>query len=175
MDRSEREILELLDLSVNEDAIKEYMIGVIQRVEKSLEDDPKALLAWETIPLALYKQKLPDEIKSCWVFILRKNATTGAERHPNSIQRMMSYKGYGDFQTKPDTVWESNFLKSDPEEKIDNRWISIPVNVWHQGIVSDENWIVLSFHTAEVSELSEERPEDGDETKVHRQKYVDKH
>ena len=27
---------------------------------------------------------------------------------------MMSYKGYGDFQTKPDAVWKSNFLKSDP-------------------------------------------------------------
>jgi hypothetical protein len=175
MDSNEREILELLDLAAKEDAIREYMIGVMQRVEKSLEDDANALLAWEPISLSLYKQKLPDEIKSCWVFILRKNAITGAERHPNSIQRMMSYKGYGDFQTKPDSVWKSNFLKSDPEGKIDNRWISIPVNVWHQGIVSDENWIVLSFHTAEVSELIEERPEDGDETKVHRQKYVDKH
>jgi hypothetical protein len=175
MNIKEKRILELLDNAVKEEGIRQHMINVIQRVEQALENDPKALLSWEPIPLDLYKQKLPSEIKSSWVFNLRKNTTTGAERHPNSIQRMMSYKGHGDFQTKPDLKWESNFLESDFGGDIEKRWISIPINVWHQGLVSDENWIVISFHTAEVSELIEERPEDGDETKLHKQKYVDKH
>jgi hypothetical protein len=175
MDIKEKRILELLDNAVKEDKIKQHMIGVIQRVEQALENDPKALMSWEPIPLTLYKQQLPGEIKSSWVFNLRKNTTNGAHRHPNSIQRMMSYKGHGDFQTKPDLKWESHLLKSDFDGDIEKRWISIPISVWHQGLVSDENWIVVSFHTAEVSELIEERPEDGDENKLHKKKYLNKH
>jgi len=174
MEIAEKKILELLDIAVKEDNIKQYMIGVIQRVEQTLENDPKALMAWEPIPIDLYNQQLPSDIKSSWVFILRKNTTTGAERHPNSIQRMMSYKGSGDFQSKPALKWNSNFLESNFGGDIEKRWISIPLNVWHQGIVGNENWVVISFHTAEVSELIEERPEEGDENKFHKQKYVDK-
>jgi len=174
MDIKEKKILELLDNAVKEDNIKQHMIGVIQRVEQALENDPKALMTWEPIPLSMYKQQLPSEIKSSWVFNLRKITTSGAHRHPNSIQRMMSYKGHGDFQTKPDLKWESNLLKSDFEGDIEKRWISIPINIWHQGLVSDENWIVISFHTAEVSELIEERLEDGDENNLQKRKYVDK-
>lgn len=174
MDIKEKEILKLLDIAVKQDSIKQNMIGVIQRVEQTLKDNPETYMSWEPIPLDLFKQALPSEIKSSWVFNLRKNTTTGAERHPNSIQRMMSYKGHGDFQTKPDLEWKSNFLESDFDGEIEKRWISIPINVWHQGIVSDENWIVISFHTAEVSDLIEERPEDGDENNLHQQKYVDK-
>jgi hypothetical protein len=174
MEIEEKKILELLDNAVKEEGIKQYLVGVIKRVELALENDPKALLSWEPIPLNLYKQQLPGEIKSSWVFNLRKNTATGAERHPNSIQRMMSFKGKGDFQTKPDLKWESNLLESDYDGDIEKRWISIPTNVWHQGLVSDENWIVISFHTAEISELIEERPENGDENKIHKQKYADK-
>lgn len=173
--REEKEILEQLDKAVKEEDIKQHLMGVIQRVEQSLKENPESLMSWEPIPLELFKQKLPNEIKSSWVFNLRKNSTTGAERHPNSIQRMMSYKGHGDFQTKPEKEWKSNFLESDLEGAIEKRWISIPINVWHQGIVSNENWIVISFHTAEVSELIEERPEDGNENNLHQQKYIDKH
>ncbi len=38
------------------------------------------------------------------------------------------------------------------------RWISIPTNVWHQGVAPGENWVVVSFHTAARDELIEERP-----------------
>ncbi|MBA7587551.1 hypothetical protein ES708_29582 [subsurface metagenome] len=131
-------------------------------------------MAWEPIPLDLYNQQLINDIKSSWVFILRKNTFTGAERHPNSIQRMMSYKGYGDLQTRAVFKWDSNLLESDFDGEIEKRWISIPTNVWHQGVVGDENWVVISLHTAEVSELIEERLDDGDENKIHQQKYVDR-
>ena len=174
MEIKEKKILELLDSAVKEEGIKQHMIGAIQRVEQALESDPKAIMSWESIPLDLYKLQLPGEIKSSWVFILRRNTITGAERHPNSIQRMMSYKGYGDFQTKRDNEWESNFLERSFEGDIEKRWISIPINVWHQAVVGNENWIVISFHTAEVHELIEERPEDGNEKKLRQKKYENK-
>jgi hypothetical protein len=174
MEIEEKKIIEMLDIAVRDKSIKQMIDTIVKRVELTLENDSKALMAWEPIPLNLYNQQLNDDIKSSWVFILRKNTVTGAERHPNSIQRMMSYKGNGDFQTKPNLKWDSNFLESDFEGEIETRWISIPINVWHQGIVGDENWVVISFHTVEVSELIEERPEEGDENKIHKQKYIDK-
>ena len=63
MDIKEKQFLELLDKAVKEEGIKQHMIGVIQRVEQALENDPKALLSWEPIPLNLYKEQLPSEIK----------------------------------------------------------------------------------------------------------------
>ena len=174
MDTEEKKILEILDLALKDKSIKQLIDAAIMRIEQSLINDPKSLMAWEPIPLNLYNQKLPDEIKSSWIFVLRKNTTSGAERHPNSIQRMMTYKGSGDFQTKPDSIWISNILGNNFLGEIDKRWISIPLNVWHQGIVGDENWVVVSFHTAGVSDLIEERPEENDENKFHKQKYIDK-
>jgi hypothetical protein len=174
MEIDERKFIELLDSAVLDKKIKFQLDSIVDRVEKTLENDPNSLMAWEPIPLEIYNRQLTSEIKSSWVFILRKNTTTGAERHPNSIQRMMSYKGHGDFQTKPNKNWDSNFLESDFEGKIEKRWISIPINTWHQGIVGEENWVVISFHTAGVLELIEERPEDGDENMVHQQTYIDK-
>src|SRR4030042_74764 len=174
MENTKLKILEILDLAVKDKFVKSKIDSIVERVEKNLENDIKALMAWEPIPLDLYNQPLPDSVKSSWIFILRKNSETGAERHPNSIQRMMSYKGSGDFQTKSDLKWDSNFLVSDFNKKLNKRWISIPKNVWHQGVVGDENWTVLSFHTCEISELIEERPVEGDDGKFQTQNYVDK-
>lgn len=174
MENEEKKIIEMLDIAVLDKSIKQQIDAIVKRVEKALENDPKSVMAWEPIPLDLYNKQLKSDIKSSWVFILRKNICTGAERHPNSIQRMMSYKGYGNLQTRTDLKWDSNLLESDFNGEIEKRWISIPTNVWHQGLVGDENWVVISFHTAKVSELIEERLLDGDEKKIHQQKYVDK-
>ncbi|MFH2141187.1 MAG: hypothetical protein ABIJ97_02100 [Bacteroidota bacterium] len=174
MEVEEKRIIEMLDHAVIDSNIKEQLDIIIKRVEQTLNNDRKALMAWEPIPLEIFNRQLPVDIKSGWVFILRKNTTTGAERHPNSVQRMMSYKGSGDFQLKPDSKWNSNFLESNFDGDIDNRWISIPQNMWHQGIVSDENWVVISFHTAEVSELIEERTVEEEENSFHQRRYVDK-
>jgi len=173
MDFKEKKILEILDLALRDHQIKERIDTIVEHVDHVLKNDQNAIMAWEPIPLDLYQQQLPDEIKSSWVFILRKNVTTGAERHPNSIQRMMSYKGRGDFQTKPNLKWNSNFLENNAEVEIEKRWISIPQNIWHQGIVGDENWVVVSFHTVEASSLIEERLEAGSENKLIRKKYID--
>ncbi len=161
MEFSEKEILHILDSAVRDPAVRSKIEAIVERVEKRLEEDAKAIMAWEPIPLDIYELQLPDTVKSSWIFVLRKHTVTGAERHPNSIQRMMSYKGSGDFQTMPDLKWISHFLVSEPQEELERRWISIPMNEWHQGVVGDGNWTVLSFHTCEANELIEERLEDG--------------
>lgn len=156
MTDSERQILEALDAAVRSAA---GVIGpIVATVDRKLAANPDEVLAWESIPLDRYRIPLPPSIRSSWVFVLRAKVVTGAERHPNSHQRMMSYRGHGDFQTRPAESWLSHHLASEPTLPLDRRWISIPPNVWHQGVVGDEHWAVVSFHTVLPHELIEERP-----------------
>ena len=54
----------------------------------------------------------------------------------------------------------------------ENRWISIPPNTWHQGVVGDADWAVVSFHTVPAGELIEERP-GPDEATTRQRRYLD--
>ncbi|MBI1904385.1 MAG: hypothetical protein HYS13_25090 [Planctomycetia bacterium] len=158
-DAGERAVLALLDQLVHDPAARGAIDPIVERVQRNFDDDPPALLAWAPVPLAVYRGQLPDFIKSSWVFILRTGASSGAERHPNSHQRMMSYRGRGDFPTGGDGNWESRVLESDPALPLERRWVSIPINVWHQAVVPPgDDWVVVSFHTVPDRELIEERP-----------------
>src|SRR5262245_45347712 len=118
MDQEEFRILEALDLAVRQQAIRPKLDAIVARVEQKLREKPDDVLAWEPIPLNFYTAPIPENIRSSWVFILRANTTTGAERHPNSHQRMLSYRGSGDFQTRTTGDWCSHLLKSDPTAPI---------------------------------------------------------
>ncbi len=172
MDQEESRMLEALDRAVNSVAIRATIDPIVARVEQKLRARPDNVLAWESIPLDFYTAPLPETIRSSWVFILRANTTTGAERHPNSHQRMMSYRGAGDFQTRPAGEWCSHLLTSDPTAPMAQRWISIPPNVWHQGVVPGEHWVVVSFQTAAEHELIEERPVTEGKDAVRQKKYA---
>ena len=76
-----------------------YIAEVLERVEQELAA-ADAAMAWESVPMAVFDGPLPEAIKSCWVFVLRTGAETGAERHPNSHQRSMSLTGCGEFQLR---------------------------------------------------------------------------
>ncbi len=174
MDKQESKILKILDATARQESVKEIIDSVVLRVEQRLTQDFGALLAWEPVPLATYGRGVPNMIRSSWVFVLRAQANTGAERHPNSQQRMMSYKGSGDLQIWTGERWCSNPLVSDSEVPIENRWISISPNIWHRAIVPRENWVVLSFHTAAEDELIEERPDTTDTELTYQRRYLDK-
>ena len=152
--------LRTLDELLQLDAVRAYVWAIVQRVRADLSRKPEAVMAWEPIPLEVF-DNLPTEIKSSWVFVLRAGTNTGPERHPNSHQRMMSFAGGGDLQTGELDVWKSNVLTSDPAAPWEQRWVSIPPNVWHQPVVPNESdWVVVSFHTVPAEELIEERPDE---------------
>src|SRR5262249_31835106 len=124
------------------------------------------------IPLSLYGDSLPAFIRSSWVFILRAGATTGPERHPNSRQRMMSFRGTGDMQTGGDGRWQSHALISDCGAELGQRWVSILVNAWHQAVVPEADWVVVSFHTVPAEELIEERPDAAESGRTRQRRYL---
>jgi hypothetical protein len=173
MTPQEQSLLEALDALLRVEAIRARIHPIVQQVAGKLARDQAARMAWEPIPLAVYGDALPPAIRSSWVFILRAGATTGAERHPNSHQRMMSFQGSGDMQTGGEGRWQSNVLVSDPDAALERRWISIPVNVWHQVVVPQgDDWVVVSFHTVPAHELIEERPDGADAGRTHQRHYV---
>lgn len=172
MDRKEKKFLTILDNAVHHETVLILLDNAAAEAESELENSTDSIMAWRSIPLDVYSTDLPEEVRSSWVFILRKNTVTGTERHPNSCQRMMSFRGKGDIQTKHGDEWKSHFLKNDLSLPVEERWISIPENVWHQAVTSEDNWVVVSFQTAPPEELIEERPAPGDENKFRRNKYL---
>ena len=171
-DATERHTLLTLDSLLRRPSVRARIDAVVERLEPALAADPKAQMAWETLPLALFDPGLPETIQSGWVFILRKGCVTGAERHPNSHQRTLSYRGRGDLQTMTAGSWVSHKLSSDGAAPLAKRWVSIPVNSWHQVVSASENWVVVSFHTAPAEKLIEERPRPENPQASRRRLYV---
>src|SRR6266403_3025079 len=185
MEPGERARLGKLDAIVRSDELRAEIYPIIDRVCTALSQQPEALMTWEPIPLEIFRQKLPPEIRSGWIFVLRAGADTGAERHPNSHQRMMTLHGSGDMKTeskkgelriKKDEKgidWQSNVLVSEPSAPLERRWISIPPNVWHRPVVGrNADWAVVSFHTVEAHELIEEKPDTSSKSGTKQMKYL---
>ncbi len=162
----------LLDELLHRAAIRAAIDPLASRVLAQLDADALAPLAWESIPLGLYGDTLPRFIRSSWVFVLRGNSASGAERHPNSHQRVMSYRGVGDLQVFIDGEWRSHVLGDNPQAPVRSRWASIPHDTWHQAVVAGPHWVVVSFHTVPDHELIEERPDSIDIDVTYRRRYV---
>ena len=179
MTAEERSLLETLNAIVGSEEIRAQIYPIVERVRTELTRNRKAQMTWEPIPLAIYSGALPSGIRSSWVFVLRGGATTGAERHPNSHQRMMSFEAAGDLQIRGgpgdggEEQWQSNLLVSEPDAPLERRWISIPRNVWHQVVVPEgPDWVVVSFHTVPAEELIEERPDSDDPAGTKQMRYL---
>lgn len=166
--QEERRILQTLDEIVRSE--KPQLEPIIERVRAELARKPDSLMTWEPVPLTIFGNALAREIRSGWIFVLRAGTDTGAERHPNSHQRMMTFAGTGDMKidirsatndvsSESEIEWRSNILVSDPGASLEQRWISIPSNVWHRPVIpTGADWVVVSFHTVPADELIEERP-----------------
>src|SRR5437868_5993439 len=123
MTAEELAYLGTLDTILRSDELRAKIKPVVDRVCAELTQKPGALMTWEPIPLEKFGQHLSPEIRSGWIFVLRAGADTGAERHPNSHQRMMTLHGTGDMKVenrkgevrseKYGIDWQSNLLVSE--------------------------------------------------------------
>lgn len=168
----EKRTISVLDDTLRPKSIRKKIDVIAKRVVQKLIEDPKSDLVWEPVPLEIYQADVPVMIRSSWVFAVRAGVNTGAERHPNSHQFMMSYEGSGDLQIWADEDWTSHPLTCNLSYSIESRWVSVPPNVWHRALGSGENWIVVSFHTASADELIEERTDPDDEKRLCQRFYV---
>lgn len=107
-----------------------------------------------TIPIESLGNDLPKEAGLFRIYIQKADTIAKVERHKNSTQRVMSYRGTGSIRVQDNDAWTSNPLKS--HGNIKGKWLTVKPNIWHQPIASDNDWITLTFHTASESEIIDE-------------------
>jgi hypothetical protein len=149
-------VLRALDEVVRADSAVTVVRDTLARVLQEL-DASDSVMAWEVVPLEAFKGTLPETIRSCWIFVIRAGADTGAERHPNSHQRSFSLTGKGRFELFDGTAWQPHPLVSS-DGGSEQRWVSIPPSTWHRLFVGSGAWGMVSFHTVAPEDLIEERP-----------------
>jgi hypothetical protein len=166
-------VLRVLNEVVRRDTVRGTLAEALQRVSHQLRATAAAM-AWEVVPLDTFKGGLPEGIRSCWIFVIRGGAATGAERHPNSHQRSMSLIGNGTFELHDGTEWSAHALSASESGSVEQRWVSIPPSTWHRLFVGPEPWGMVSFHTVASGELIEERPVDAEnlDGETHQERYA---
>jgi hypothetical protein len=152
-----RELTELIETN----AVTATLREIVPRVRRHLAASD-APMAWEVVPLSVFGERLPDSIRSCWIFVIRAGASTGAERHPNSHQRSCSLLGAGTFDVHDGAAWRPHALTSGAHDEVGERWVSMPPSTWHRLRVGSAEWAMVSFHTVDAGDLIEENPRDPD-------------
>ena len=168
----EKRILAVLDRLATSAGVRARIDAAAGRLEKTLLAASRGADGVGDGAAVHVRSGPPETIRSSWVFILREGAVTGAERHPNSVQRTLSWSGAGDLMTRTGGRWTSHRLASNRRAPLGRRWITIPAATWHQVVVRDGHWVVLSFHTALAEDLIEERPREGAPETSHRRHYL---
>jgi hypothetical protein len=165
-------VLSALDRVVRADSSAPPVRDTLARVLQELAASD-SVMAWEVVPLEAFKNALPETIRSCWIFVIRAGADTGAERHPNSHQRSLSLTGNGRFELFEGSKWRSHPLVSDGGNT-EQQWVSIPPSTWHRLFVGSEAWGMVSFHTVAPADLIEERPVNADDLDgaTHQERYT---
>ena len=143
----DKTILEALDQIIKDPKIIRFIIPLIEEAKSE-----KCFPVTKTVPLSLFENKLPKQINQCRIFILGANTKSKIERHTNSFQRTVTIFGSGDTKVLINNIWVSNIRRADGKT-IEDRWLSVPENTWHQPISGKEDWITVAFHTASEGQI----------------------
>jgi hypothetical protein len=108
---------------------------------------------WSVIDLNSIAVKLPEEIKSCWIFVLKKDVPSGCHYHPNSVQHMVMIKGQG--MSRVGGTSKKILQFGSANASLEDVWYVIGEGVPHEFYPKDEDMIVVSFHTCEADQLEE--------------------
>jgi len=108
---------------------------------------------WSTIDLQSITAPLPDTIRSCWIFVLKKDVPSGCHYHPNSIQNMVMIEGEGTSRVGENSRQMKHF--ADPNSSLEEIWYVIPEGTPHEFYPAETDMIVVSFHTTAADELEE--------------------
>jgi hypothetical protein len=108
---------------------------------------------WSTIDRESITAQLPDAIRSCWIFVLKKDVPSGCHFHPNSIQHMVMIEGEGSSKVGVSSGQMKRF--GEPDCSLDDIWYVIPEGTPHEFFPGGRDMVVVSFHTCASDELEE--------------------
>jgi len=147
----------MTDLPKLNDAVRELITrpatyDLIDNLKRQLQNTPEPFV-WSTIDLESITAPIPEAIKSCWVFVLKKDVPSGCHYHPNSIQHMVTVEGEG--TSRVGGVSRQMRRLDEPDCSLDDIWYVIPAGVPHEFFPTGADVVVVSFHTCESEALEE--------------------
>lgn len=144
--------LERLNTAVESLLNQETFSKTIERLSEEINHS-KEPFVWSVIDLISIKSGLPETIRSCWIFVLKRDAPSGCHYHPNSIQHMAAIRGEG--VSKVAGVSKRIVRFGSSNDSLEDMWHVIGTGVHHEFFPEKEDMIVVSFHTCEANELEE--------------------
>lgn len=126
--------------------------SLVDSLKKQLPQTSEPFV-WSAIDLQSIQTPLPDSIRSCWIFVLKKDVASGCHYHPNSIQHMVMIEGEG--TSKVGTISRQMKQFGDPDCSLEEIWYVIPEGVPHEFFPGGRDMVVVSFHTCDSDELKE--------------------
>jgi mannose-6-phosphate isomerase-like protein (cupin superfamily) len=125
---------------------------LIETLQQQLQNTAEPFV-WSAINLQSITARLPESIKSSWIFVLKKDVPSGCHYHPNSIQHMVMIEGEG--KSKVGAISRQMKRFGEPDCTLEDIWYVIPEGVPHEFFPSEKDMIVVSFHTSAPDELEE--------------------
>lgn len=147
---NEKIVLENLDQIIKDPQIVNLLMPLIEEAKNG-----KGLPVTKNVSFSVFQQKLPKQINLCRIFILPANTKSKTEKHTNSFQRTVTIVGSGETKILNNNIWVSN-VRTARGKTIEERWLSVPENTWHQPISGTEDWITVTFHTASEKDIIDE-------------------
>ena len=141
------ELNEIVADLITRPAIREIVDNLKQELQQTTEP-----FVWSTIDLQSETERLPETIRSGWIFVLKKDVASGCHYHPNSIQHMVMIEGEGTSKVGRDSRQIKRFRESD---SLDDVWYVIPQGLPHEFFPTGRDMVVVSFHTCAAHELQE--------------------
>ena len=105
-----------------------------------------------------------DRVRLCRLFLLRGGARMAApERHCNSVQRLVSYRGSGSIHQgvpggDPEGLGARTICSPGADDcDLARHWDIVPAGVWHYPeAAGGEGWATVTFHSATEGEIVDE-------------------
>ena len=144
--------LERLNAAVESLLRQESFSRAVERLRSELSGSQEPFV-WSTVALDTISVALPAPIKSCWIFLLRRDVPSGCHYHPNSVQHMIAVDGHG--RSKVGGVERTMVPFGSSGHSLEEKWHVIGEGVPHEFFPEGEDMTVVSFHTCEAAELEE--------------------
>lgn len=125
-----------------------------------------------TVPIALFTAASEPrvtadrhaQVRLCRLFLLRRGARMAVpERHSNSVQRLVSYRGSGSIHQgvpggDPEGLGARAIRSPGANDSgLARHWDIVPAGVWHFPEADDaEDWATVTFHSAAEGEIVDE-------------------
>lgn len=131
---------------------QETVLEVMRKLKDENARSPEPFV-WAVLDLSSIRCELPENIKSCWVFVLKKGVPSGCHYHPNSVQHMVMVEGQGESNVAG--VRKRMVRFGSANHSPDEIWYVIPEGVPHEFFPEARDMVVISFHTCAAEELEE--------------------